>query len=154
MKYLHIMFCWVLLAGLAGCGAVAGLGSKDYQRDQVRGEQSVRVGVVDSIREVNIEGTRSGIGAAAGGVTGGVVGSTIGQGKGSIVGAVVGAVAGGLAGAATEQAVTKQKGVELTIRLDNGQFIAVTQASDETFLVGDAVKVLGSGGASRVARRG
>lgn len=153
MNYPQIMFCLVLLAGLAGCGTVSGLGSKDYQRDQVRGEQSVRVGVVDSIREVNIEGTRSGIGAAAGGVTGGVVGSTIGQGKGSIVGAVVGAVAGGIAGAATEQAVTKQKGVELTIRLDNGQFIAVTQASDETFVVGDAVKVLGSGGSSRVTRR-
>ncbi len=137
MNQLKIVFFLVSLVGLAGCGTVAGLGSKDYQRNQVRGEQSVRVGVIDSVREVNIEGTRSGVGAATGG----------------IVGAVVGAVAGGVAGAMTEQAVTKQKGLELTIRLDNGQYIAVTQATDETFLVGDAVKVLGSGNGSRVTRR-
>jgi outer membrane lipoprotein SlyB len=153
MNRLKIVFCWVSLVGLAGCGTVAGLGGKDYQRDQVRGEQSVRVGVIDSVREVNIEGTRSGVGAATGGIVGGVAGSTIGQGRGSIVGAVVGALAGGVAGAATEQGVTKQKGVELTIRLDDGQYIAVTQAADETFLVGDAVKVLGSGSGSRVTRR-
>lgn len=41
----------------------------------------------------------------------------------------------------TEQAVTKQKGVEMTIRLDNGQYIDVTQVTDESFVVGDAVKV-------------
>ena len=58
-----------------------------------------------------------------------------------------------IAGAVTEQAVTKQKGLELTVRLDNGQYIAVTQAADETFVVGDAVKILGSGGTSRVTRR-
>ena len=153
MKYSHIVFGILLMAGATGCGTIPGLGSKDYERDQVRGEQIVRVGVVDSIRDVNIEGTRSGVGAAAGGVTGGVIGSTIGQGKGSVVGAVVGAVAGGLAGAATEQAVTKQKGVELTIRLDNGQYVAITQAPDETLVVGDAVKILGSGSNSRVTRR-
>ena len=153
MRYSKTMLGLVLLAGLTACGTVPGLGSKDYQRDQVRGEQSVRVGVIDSVREVNIEGTRSGVGAAAGGVVGGVAGNTIGQGRGAVVGAVVGAVAGGIAGAVTEQAVTKQKGLELTVRLDNGQYIAVTQAADETFVVGDAVKILGSGGTSRVTRR-
>ncbi len=153
MNRLQAVASVILFAGLTGCGTVPGLGSKDYQREQVRGEQSVRVGVVDSIREVNIEGTRSGVGAVAGGAIGGVAGSTIGQGKGSIVGAVIGAVAGGVAGAVTEQAVTKQKGVELTVRLDNGQYVAITQAADETFLVGDAVKILGSGSASRVTRK-
>lgn len=44
----------------------------------------------------------------------------------------------------TEQAVTKQKGVEMTIRLDNGQYIDVTQVTDESFVVGDALKVRGS----------
>ena len=55
-------------------------GSNDYQREHVRGEQNVRV--IDSIREVDIEGPRSDLNAAAGGVVGGVAGSTNGQGKG------------------------------------------------------------------------
>ena len=142
----------IVLVGLAGCGTVEGLGSKDYQRNQARGEQSVRFGTIESMREVNLEGTRSGVGAAVGGVVGGVAGSTIGQGNGSVVGAVVGAVVGGVAGAVTEQAVTKQKGLELTIKLDNGNYVAVTQAADEVFADGDRVKILGSGGTTRVTR--
>jgi outer membrane lipoprotein SlyB len=43
--------------------------------------------------------------------------------------------------------------LELTVRLGNGQSVAITQAADDQFVVGDAVKILGSAGASRVTRR-
>ncbi len=143
----------IALIGLVGCGTTEGLGSKDYQRNHARGEQSVRFGSIESMREVNIEGTRSGVGAAAGGMVGGVAGSSVGGGRGGIVGAVVGAVVGGVAGAVTEQAVTKQKGLELTIKLENGNYVAITQAADELFTEGDKVKILGSGGTTRVTRK-
>ena len=137
------------MIALAGCAG--GLGGKDYSRDQARSAQEVQMGIVESVREVNIEGTKTPIGAGAGAVVGGVAGSTVGSGKGSVVGAAVGAVLGGLGGAAVEEGVTRQKGVEITVKLDSGRLIAVTQAADETFNVGDRVRVLSGGGTTRVS---
>jgi outer membrane lipoprotein SlyB len=134
---------------LAGCAS--GTGGKDYSREQTRTAQEVQMGIVESVREVNIEGTKTPIGAGAGAVVGGVAGSTVGGGKGSVVGAAVGAVLGGLGGAAAEEAVTRQKGVEITVKLDSGRLIAITQAADEEFRVGDRVRVLSSGGTTRVS---
>ena len=137
---------FVLVAG----GCAPGLGGGSYSRDQARREQSVRMGVVDSVREVQIEGTRSGIGPAAGAIIGGIAGSTIGQGRGAAVGTVVGGVAGGVGGQAAEQAATRQTGYEITVRLDNGQLIAVTQGADEAFRASDRVRILSDGATTRV----
>mgnify|MGYP001210717396 CR=1 FL=1 len=144
---LTVAICSVAL--LFGCAA--GTGGKDYSREQVRAVQEVQMGVVESVREVNIEGTKTPIGAGAGAVVGGVAGSTVGGGRGSVVGATVGAVLGGLGGAAAEEAVTRKKGVEITVKLDSGRLIAITQTADETFQVGDRVRVLTGGGATRVS---
>jgi outer membrane lipoprotein SlyB len=133
---------------LTGCPA--GLGSKDYSREQARTAQKVEMGVVESVRLVKIEGTKSNVGTVAGAAVGGVAGSTVGSGKGSWVGAGVGAVLGGLGGAAAEEAVTRQDGVEITVKLDSGQVIAITQAADEEFRVGDRVRLLSGGGTTRV----
>jgi outer membrane lipoprotein SlyB len=100
---------------------------------------------------VKIEGTKSAVGPAAGAAVGGVAGSTVGSGKGSWVGATVGAVLGGVGGAAAEEAMTRQDGVEITVKLDSGHLIAITQAADEEFRVGDRVRVLSGGGTTRVA---
>jgi outer membrane lipoprotein SlyB len=134
---------------LAGCPA--GLGSRDYSRDQARTVQEVQMGVVESVREVNIEGTKTAVGAGAGAVVGGVAGSTVGSGRGSVVGATVGAVLGGVGGAAAEEAVTRQKGLEITVKLDSGRLIAITQAADEAFRVGDRVRVLSDSVTTRVS---
>ncbi|MHB1186250.1 outer membrane lipoprotein [Thiobacillus sp.] len=135
---------------LAGCPA--GLGGKDYSRSQARTVQEVQMGIVESVREVTIEGTKTPIGAGAGAVVGGVAGSTVGGGRGSVVGAAVGAVLGGVGGAAAEEAVTRQKGVEITVKLDSGRMIAITQAADQEFRVGDRVRVLSGGGVTRVTQ--
>jgi outer membrane lipoprotein SlyB len=133
---------------LAGCAS--GLGGGDYAREQARGVQEVQMGVVESVREVKLEGTKSGVGTLAGSVVGGVAGSEIGRGKGSIVGSVLGAVAGGVGGAAVEEGTTRQKGIEITVKLDSGRMIAITQAADEPFKVGDRVRILSGGGTTRV----
>jgi len=133
---------------LAGCPA--GLGGSDYSRSQARTVQEVQMGVVESVREVNLEGTKSPVGAGAGAVVGGVAGSTVGGGRGSIIAATVGAVLGGLGGAAAEEAVTRQAGLEITVKLDSGRMIAITQAADEEFRVGDRVRILSGGGTTRV----
>ena len=144
---------WILLLSAILAGCASGLGGDDYERSEARRIYEVKMGVVESVRSVKLEGTESGIGAAAGGAIGGIAGSTAGGGKGSAVAAVLGAVVGGLAGAATEEAGTRKAGVEITIRLDSGRFIALVQEDhDEKFQVGERVRILESGGQARVTR--
>jgi outer membrane lipoprotein SlyB len=115
-------------------------------------EQSVRMATVDSVREVVVDRGQSGVGTGAGAVVGGVAGSTIGQGKGSIVGAVVGAVAGGIAGQAIETGANRATGLEITVRLDNGDLRAIVQEADgQAFKPGDRVRLLSTGGTTRVS---
>lgn len=137
--------------GLMLTGCAGSQSGSAYSRAQTRGEMLVRMGVVESVRPVTIEGTQSGVGAVAGGVVGGIAGSEIGHGKGSTVGAVLGAVLGGMAGQAIEEKTSKKEGVEITIRLDSGQIIAVTQEADEQFRTGDRVRVLSGSGVTRVS---
>ncbi len=144
----RLIFITAMVVLLSGCAS--GVGGKDYTRAQARTVQEVQMGVVDSVREVRIEGTKTPIGAGAGAVVGGVAGSTMGGGRGSIVGAAIGAVLGGVGGAAAEEAVTRKTGVEITVKLDSGRLLAVTQGADETFRAGDRVRVLTGGDTTRV----
>lgn len=142
----------VLAAGLVLSGCPASMSGGAYSRDQAREAQEVRLGYVESVRQVLIEGTKSGVGAVSGAALGGVAGSTIGRGRGQVAGAIGGAVLGGLAGSAIEENATRQPGLEITVQLDNGRMVAVTQAADEPFYPGDRVRVLiGSDGTTRVA---
>ncbi len=146
MKYL-----WLILipAMLAGCAS--GLGSDDYKRSEARRIFEVRMGTVESVRAVKLEGTKSGVGTAAGGIVGGVAGSSLGRGKGAAVGAVLGAVAGGLAGSAAEEGITRKPALEITLRLDSGRTIAVVQEdTGEQFAPGDRVRMLEDGGQARI----
>lgn len=140
----------IALATVTLAGCASSKSGSAYTRDQTRQEMIVRTGVVESVREVQIEGTKSGVGTAAGAVVGGVGGSNVGGGKGQIVGAVVGAVVGGMAGAAIEEGVTKKTGLEITVRLDNGQLTAVVQEGDEIFHAGERVRLLSGAGGTRV----
>ena len=147
-------FAAALLAGacivsLAGC-ASSRSGSV-YTREQARQELTVRTGVIESVREVQLEGTKSGAGTLAGGAIGGVAGSNVGGGKGQIVGAILGAVAGAVAGNAIENSTTTKNGVEITVRLDNGNLIAIVQEADERFYPGERVRVLSGRGETRVS---
>jgi len=122
-----------------------------YSRDQTLSVQQVQLGTVASVRQVQIEGTQSGVGAAAGTVIGGVAGSDIGGGKGSTIAAVVVGVAGGLLGNKLENAVTQKAGLEITVQLDNGNAVSVVQAAEENFQVGDRVRLLTSSGTARIS---
>jgi outer membrane lipoprotein SlyB len=148
MKILLLLLSASLLGGCA-----ASKSGDVYTRDQARHEMTVRKGVVESVRLVTLEGTKSPVGTAAGAVIGGVAGSAVGRGKGSIVGTVVGAVAGGLAGSAIEEGVTKKQALEITVDLDSGRSIVVVQeGSPDEFRAGDPVRVVSGGGETRVTR--
>ena len=140
-----------LLFMLGGC--MSTLTGDSYSRDQARRPQTVQFGMVEYVRPVVIEGTKTGIGAGTGAVVGGIGGSTVGGGRGAAVATVLGAVAGGVAGGVAEEGATRKQGVEVTVRLDSGQIVAIVQqVSATTFNVGDRVRVLTLNGETRVAQ--
>lgn len=130
--------------GLTGCATQAP-GSSNYSSYEVGQEQSIRYGVIEQVRYVTLDNQTTGVGTGTGAILGGLAGSQIGHGSGSIAGAVVGAVAGGLVGQNIERNNSRAQGVELTIRLDRGRTIAITQPADQRFYNGQRVKLLGNG---------
>jgi len=136
---------------LGGCQS--NLTGDSYSRDEARTVQNVRLGTIEFLRPVQIEGTKTPIGAGAGAAVGGIGGSTMGGGKGSYVLAVIGALAGGLIGAAAEEGLTRTQGVEITVREDDGTLRAYVQQVEpnEVFRVGERVRIMTVNGTSRVA---
>lgn len=150
-QYLATLLLGGLLV-LTGCASP--LTGETYSRDEARRPQIVRTGVVESVRPVQIEGSKTIIGPAAGAAIGGVAGSGVGGGRGSAIATVIGAVAGGMAGAAAEEGITRAQGVEITVREDDGSMRAyVQEASPEvTFRPGDRVRIQTVNGQTRVVK--
>ena len=133
---------------LGGCAY--DYGSRDYRGYEARGEQAVRFGVVETVRDVRIQPRESGVGTAGGAVLGGIAGSNVGGGAGQVAGAIGGAILGGIIGQNVERSANERAGVELTVQLDSGKYIAVVQAADEPFRSGDRVRILSGRGTTRV----
>jgi outer membrane lipoprotein SlyB len=131
----------LLMVTVAGC-TPRSMSGDVYSRERAQRVQTIEYGEVIEVRQVLIEGTKSGVGTLAGGVLGGALGSGIGRGAGSTIAVVGGAIAGGVAGSAVEEGATKQPGVEVTIRMDTGRTIALVQGIDPPVRVGDRVKVM------------
>ena len=145
---------WVVAAALgtllAGGCAYPGGGPSDYQAYETRGEQSVRFGVVESVRGVRISPRDTGVGTASGAVLGGLAGSTVGGGNGQIAGAIGGAILGGIIGQNVEKSANDRPGVEVTVLLDSGLYISVVQGAEEEIRPGDRVRILSGRGGTRV----
>ncbi len=151
-KLIATLLCVSTLAGCAQMGA-GNLGGGSYERAEARRVMSVRMGIVEGVRPVKLEGSSSGIGTLAGAAIGGVAGSTVGKGKGAGIAAIVGAVAGGVAGSALEGNTTAKAGIEVTIKMDNGELLAVVQEDGgEGFHPGERVRLVQDGRTSRVTR--
>jgi outer membrane lipoprotein SlyB len=145
-----------LIAGsLAMSGCAVNSSSPDvFTASQAQREQTVRMATVDSVRAVRIStnnGQPSGVGALGGAALGALAGSSIGGGRGSVATGIVGGIGGAVAGNAVENRVAMRDGIEITVRLDNGDMRAITQtATGEIFRAGDRVRLLSSGGVTRV----
>ncbi len=135
---------------LAGC-AVTPNSANVYNSRQAQGEQIVRMGVVESVRNVTIDKGKSGVGALGGGALGGIaVGSAVGGGNGALAAGIVGAILGGVAGDQIDQNLSTRPGLEITVRLDSGDLRAITQDADEQFRTGERVRLLSGSGVTRV----
>jgi outer membrane lipoprotein SlyB len=90
-------------------------------------------------------------GALGGGALGAVAGSAIGGGRGSILTGIIGGIAGAVAGNEVQGRMDRHNGLEITVRLANGDLRAITQADDgQMFYAGQQVRLLSSGGITRV----
>jgi outer membrane lipoprotein SlyB len=138
-----------LAAALGGC-AVTPQSSTVYRDYQTQNEQIVRMGQVESVREVEIANPDTGTGTLAGAALGGIGGSGAGGGNGSAAIGILGAVAGGVLGNRLEASLNKRKGFEITVKLDNGELRAITQQADEMFRPGERVRLLSSAYGTRV----
>ena len=136
------------LIALSGC--MTHESANVYDKHEAGREQTVRMATVEQVRKVQIAGSQSGVGAAAGGAVGGIAGSGVGEGRGSSAAAVLGAVAGGVAGNVLENKATTKDAYEITVRLDSGELRAIVQEADVAFLPGQRVRLLSSGGVTRV----
>jgi outer membrane lipoprotein SlyB len=144
----------ILVLSLAAALAACSTTSPDViQKGDAQRLSQVQDATVLSIRPVVVEGSQSGVGAAAGGVVGGVAGSTVGgHREGAVVG-VLGAVAGAVVGNAVERFGTREEAVEILIQLRNGERRAIVQAKgNENLVAGDPVILVTTGGKTRVTR--
>ena len=130
----------VLQVCLVGCAVHS---PSNYTRPEMGRAATVMTGVILALRDVQISGTKSGVGAAAGAAAGATGGAAAGgDAAGAVVGAIGGAIVGGVIGAVTEEALTRAGAVEFIIKQENGQTIAVVQINEDNLVVGDKILIL------------
>lgn len=148
---LSVVATTALLAGCANPG-IPESSALNYSTAQAGQLQQVQTGIVIAMARVNIAPSSTGVGTLGGAAAGAIAGSSIGQGRGSEALGVLGALAGGIAGSAAEGRALAQAGYQITIRLDSGQTVAVTQAADVHVSVGQRVEIIGGGYGAGPAR--
>jgi outer membrane lipoprotein SlyB len=141
MKFIWGITAVLLMVVTAGC-APKSMSGDVYSRERAMKVQAIEYGQVVEVRQVLIEGTKSGLGALGGGALGGALGSGVGRGAGGTIAVVGGAIAGAVAGSAVEESATKQTGVEITVRMDAGNTIALVQGLDPPVYPGDRVRIV------------
>jgi outer membrane lipoprotein SlyB len=116
-------------------------------------------GRVVAIREVPLRNGGSGmndgtlvgggVGAAGGAIAGAAIGGTAGS---AILGGVLGAVGGAVAGTAIDQN-SSRRGIEVTVRRDDGTTVTIAQPDDGDVQMGDRVAIVyNNNGVARAIR--
>ena len=98
-------------------------------------------GVVQEVKEINVKGDGSGLGAVAGGVVGAVVGNQFGHGTGNTVMTVAGAAGGALAGNEIEKQAKAHKRFDVAVLMGDGTMKTVSMDTQPTWRSGDRVRV-------------
>lgn len=138
------------LLAVAGCASNS---AASFPGSSARTTFDVRFGEVVSTRPVEIEGEATVIGTFGGAL----IGRAIGLGDESLFSSgrrlegAIGTVGGAVAGEALERRLRSEDALEIVVRLDRADVIAVVQESDILFHPGDRVQVLfGRDGSTRV----
>lgn len=151
MKKFLVML--LVVSSVSGC---ANLNGNAYSPNLISSNQAevasrVDFGVVVSVKPVQIENNGSMLGTVVGAGAGGLAGSMIGKGAIRGLGIIGGALGGGILGNAITKGSASSNGLQITVRLEHGTPIVVTQGAQEQFKVGQQVQVITSQGKTRVS---
>lgn len=149
MKPTLIIFSLGVAVAMTGCTTRPTSGPV-YSPWQLNTALKTQTGTVLSIRKVTIAGTSSPTGRWAGGAIGGGVGSLAGRGYTRVAAAGIASGVGMIVGPEIEKMITAKPGLEITVKLDNGDIIVVIQEEDFSYRDGDIVTVLSGRGYTRV----
>ena len=136
---------------LGGCAEMQqpNYGNSSYPQSNQGSAAYVGYGVVQSsevVRQDNdgIGGSGVNAGTILGAVVGGIVGNQVGGGSGKTAATVLGAAGGAYAGNQIEKRNQNQNPSEayrFTVRMNNGNYQTVTQASIDNIRIGDRVRI-------------
>lgn len=135
-------------------GCANNMTSRDYNEASAGKKMKVELGVVESVRDIKINGKPSPVGGMAGGALGAIAGSNGGGGLGQLAVMVVVGAVGAAVGSIADKKLHDSDGIEITVKLAGNDLQAVTQAKDsnEPFVKGDNVRVItDQNGSSRVS---
>ncbi|UVW30145.1 glycine zipper 2TM domain-containing protein [Massilia sp. H6] len=127
---------------LTGCAST----SQPYNSGYNSGynNASMGYGTIESIQVTQGANRTSGAGAILGGVVGALAGSQVGSGSGRTAATVAGGVAGAAIGNNVERNrnAGDQEQYQINVRMDNGEYRAVTQDSVYDLRVGNRVRIV------------
>ena len=146
----------LLLAGTLGaCNDGVQPGVVQSTQGGYRGETGRVIAIHDIALRGGGSGTNDGtlvgggVGAAGGAIAGAAIGGTAGC---AILGDVLGAVGGAIAGTAIDQNATR-RGIEVTVRKDDGSTVTLAQPDDGDVQMGDRVAIVyNNNGVARAVR--
>ncbi len=148
---LLLILCFVSLHLLSGCASHSD--KTVVKQQEQKTVVNVSFGTVSEVNEVMLAGNVSPIGGTTAGVLGRVAGASAGGSSGAAIQilATLGGMVGSILGSSAEEAMTRKKGLEIYVILDDTQeMVRVVQLADVAFKAGDAVKVIENGSKSHV----
>lgn len=140
-----LMIPALLVAALAVSGCARQIGADSYEGPAAGEVQRTYAGVIENVRQVEIqeddtlEGNKTG--QLIGGVAGGFAGSTIGSGVGQAAAVAGGAILGSIFGALAEQEIKRQPALEYIVRSETGELSTIVQGLEPALTVGQRVFV-------------
>ncbi|MDR2881233.1 MAG: hypothetical protein LBV29_04975 [Azoarcus sp.] len=110
----------------------------------------MRPATVEEVRPIQMEGKRTATSSAAGSATREAVRESFSIGGFRLP---FGSQAASVGSAAVEETVSRQKGIEIMLKLDSGDHLVIAQADKgENFQPGERVKIVGDDKNARVMR--
>ena len=146
-----VMLLLCVLALNDAYAAPGDLGVDQFQAQEARRYQQVRVGVIEDIRMVQITREASSntgyVGAGIGAVVGGLLGNQVGQGNGRTAATALAGTIGGLVGKMAGESVGREvkNSAEIIVSLNNGNVVSIVQEMDQVTAAlqpGDRVRLI------------
>ena len=147
-----VLAAMLALPVVSGCSSH--VGGYDYKAGQAQSSYSVHQATVVGVHPVTIHGDtrdQQSLGGIIGAIAGAAIGSTIGGGSGSTLSAVGGGLLGGAVGVGAGTLTSRETGLQLTLRYDDGHEELVVQGAEPPLQAGQRVRVVtGADGSRRV----